>query len=134
MPSPPAATNVAACDRCGGPCRARRRRRPRLALRSLTSTTPAPSVPSRATRVAAAPVAAAAPAAKAEPPKVAAQPKAKEGAAQLADVDALRPEDLPTDLLEHPELFLRLPVVRRLEKLEYLGSEQERRGTDDGAG
>jgi hypothetical protein len=31
----------------------------------------------------------------------------------------LAPEDLPPELLEHPELFLRLPVVRRLEKLEH---------------
>jgi hypothetical protein len=103
-----------------------------LALRSLTSTPPSPSAP--AARVAAAPVAPAAPAAKGANAKLAAQPKPKEEAAQLADVDALRPEDLPPDLLEHPELFLRLPVVRRLEKLEYLGSDQERQGTDDGAG
>ena len=31
----------------------------------------------------------------------------------------LAPEDLPPELIEHPELFLRLPVVRRLDKLEH---------------
>ena len=29
------------------------------------------------------------------------------------------PQDLPPDLLEHPEFFLRYPVVRRLKKLEH---------------
>jgi len=29
------------------------------------------------------------------------------------------PDDLPPDLLDRPELFLRLPVVRRLDKLEH---------------
>lgn len=109
-----------------------------LALRSLTEAPPAsdaPAVPS--TRVAAAPpappVKAAAPqsAAKAaaEPAKPAADPPA-----QVANVETLRPEDLPPELLEHPELFLRLPVVRRLETLEYLGSVDDRPSSDGGAG
>ncbi len=31
----------------------------------------------------------------------------------------LRLEDVPPEVIEHPELFLRLPVVRRLDKLEH---------------
>jgi len=43
------------------------------------------------------------------------------------------PEDLPPELLEHPELFLRYPVVRRMKKLENFEEvrrhlEQEQRG------
>ncbi len=37
---------------------------------------------------------------------------------RVADAE-LAPEDLPPDLLEHPEFFLRYPVVRRLNKLEH---------------
>lgn len=102
-----------------------------LALRSLTHVPPAsdtPAVPS--TRVAAAP---AAPPAKAAAPQAAAKPAA-EPPAQVANVETLRPEDLPPELLEHPELFLRLPVVRRLETLEYLGSVDDRPSNDGGAG
>ncbi len=36
-----------------------------------------------------------------------------------ANAEELAPEDLPPALIEHPELFLRLPVVRRLEKFEH---------------
>lgn len=98
---------------------------------SLTPPTTAPPATEPAERIAAAPAPAAR---KAEPAKVAAEPKAATEAQQLADVEGLRPEDLPPALLEHPELFLRLPVVRRLDKLEYLGSEDGRQGSDDGAG
>jgi anti-sigma factor RsiW len=37
----------------------------------------------------------------------------------VAAAPGLSPEDLPPDLVEHPELFLRYPVVRRLNKLEH---------------
>jgi hypothetical protein len=52
----------------------------------------------------------------------------------LANVDDLRPEDLPPELLEHPELFLRLPVVRRLETLEHFEAVRREHGDGDGAG
>jgi anti-sigma factor RsiW len=102
-----------------------------FALRSqLETPSSLPAAPR--TRVAAAPAA---------PAKVAVAPAAEraksegaEPAPQVANVDSLRPEDLPPELLEHPELFLRLPVVRRLEKLEYLGSTEDRPSGDGGAG
>lgn len=113
-----------------------------LAFSSLLRTTESPTkVPP-----AAAPerVAAPAPAAR-EPdaPVVAARPAApkddpaKDAAPRVAAVDAarpedLRPEDLPPELLEHPELFLRLPVVRRLETLEHIDAVHN--AHDDGDG
>ncbi|MCC6848469.1 MAG: zf-HC2 domain-containing protein [Deltaproteobacteria bacterium] len=98
-----------------------------LAVRSFT-VAPSGSAPARER------AGVAAPAVKAPPVVVAAAPSASP-AAQLADVEQLRLEDLPPELLEHPELFLRLPVVRRLETLEYLGSLPERReGGNGGAG
>jgi hypothetical protein len=108
-----------------------------LALRSqLPTPSPAPP-PGASTRVAAAPPAPA----PAAPAKVAAAPppeRAKSDdaapAPQVANVESLRPEDLPPELLEHPELFLRLPVVRRLEKLEYLGSSHDHGSDEGGAG
>ena len=68
-----------------------------------------------------------------EPARVATRPPSDTTSAgtHVADVDALRPEDLPPELLQHPELFLRLPVVKRLDTLEYLGSVHEQ---DGGAG
>lgn len=77
------------------------------------------------------------PAAEEEPARVATRPGAEKPASptDLAAIEALRPEDLPPELREHPELFLRLPVVRRLDTLEYLGSlHQQGGGDDDGAG
>jgi anti-sigma factor RsiW len=65
---------------------------------------------------------------------VAAESTLKDGSRQVASVDDLRPGDLPPDLLEHPELFLRLPVVRRLEKLEYFEAVRQEPGNQDGAG
>ncbi len=100
-----------------------------LAFRAFVrgpSATPAPGV--HAPRVAAAP------ASNAEPKKVASRHRAESAASQVADVDTLKPEDLPPELLEHPELYLRLPVVRRLEKLEYFGSAHDQPAGDDGAG
>ncbi len=43
------------------------------------------------------------------------------------------PEDVPRDLIEHPELFLRLPVVRRLDKLEHF-EEVRRQGAPEKLG
>ena len=77
------------------------------------------------------------PAAEEEPARVATRPAAERPTSptDLAAIEALRPEDLPPELREHPELFLRLPVVRRLDTLEYLGSLHEQGGGgDDGAG
>ena len=71
---------------------------------------------------------------EAPPAQVAAQPASPAEAPQVADVESLRPEDLPPELVEHPELFLRLPVVRRLEKLQYLGSAPDRQAAPDDAG
>ncbi len=83
-------------------------------------------------RVAAAPPLPAAP--KAPAPQMAAKPATSADPARLANVEALRPEDLPPELLEHPELFLRLPVVRHLDALEHIGSAPERTAGDGGAG
>lgn len=113
-----------------------------LAFASLLRTTgaptkaPASAAPER--------VAAPAPAArKPDAPVVVARPAAPKGepatgeAPQMAVADAVRPEDLPSEslppeLLEHPELFLRLPVVRRLETLEHIDAVQN--SHDDDAG
>jgi hypothetical protein len=49
-----------------------------------------------------------------------AKPEEPADAAPIEQANAdLAPEDLPPELIEHPELFLRLPVVRRLDKLEH---------------
>lgn len=94
-----------------------------LALRSFTvAPSPPAATPGAAPgRVAAAPAATAA--------RIAAAASPSPAPALLAHVDRLRPEDLPPELLEHPELFLRLPVVRRLEALEHLGALHDH---DDG--
>jgi hypothetical protein len=104
-----------------------------LALRSEVQP-PSPQVASSGTEVHASGKIATAPAAPAPPARAAPQPKAEEPPAQVADVESLRPEDLPPELVEHPELFLRLPVVRRLDTLKYLGSAEDAPGADDGAG
>jgi anti-sigma factor RsiW len=66
-------------------------------------------------------VVAAAPAARAPRPAASDdQPAAEEHA----------PEDLPPDLLARPELYLRLPVVRRLETLEHFGAVSGRGDAD----
>ena len=57
--------------------------------------------------------------------------------AEVADAHEALPEDLPPQLVEHPELFLRLPVVRRLDKLEVFEAVQQHApeaATQDGAG
>jgi anti-sigma factor RsiW len=110
-------------------------------LVALRSQMQAPLPPSGtrgpSTRVAAAPPA---PAAKEAPGTVARQAEPEQAAPaaepppQVANVESLRAEDLPPELLEHPELFLRLPVVRRLEKLEYLGATDDRPSDEGGAG
>jgi len=51
----------------------------------------------------------------------------------VASADNPAPEDLPPELVEHPELFLRFPVVRRLQKLEHF-EEVRQRGDSDPAG
>jgi anti-sigma factor RsiW len=95
-----------------------------LVARSLvTSPTTAPSAPAAAKQVAAAP-ARKAPAGAANQAAPPAEP------AQVANADNQLPEDLPPELVEHPELFLRLPVVRRLEKLEHF--EEVRQQTPEG--
>jgi hypothetical protein len=71
-------------------------------------------------------------------PAVAAQP-GRADTPQVASADALhpedlRPEDLPPELLEHPELFLRLPVVRRLQTLEHIDAVRDSHGDEDGSG
>jgi len=38
----------------------------------------------------------------------------------------LGPEDLPPELVDHPELFLHFPVVRRLKKLEHFEEVRKR--------
>jgi len=48
----------------------------------------------------------------------AAKPGAEEPR-QLANADRGDIDQYPPELVEHPELFLRLPVVRRLEKLQH---------------
>ena len=53
---------------------------------------------------------------------------------QVTKIDDMRPEDLPPELLEHPELFLRLPVVRRLERLEHFDAVRQEHGAEGGAG
>lgn len=69
-----------------------------------------------------------------EPPaRVADAPAPKPAPAEVASVPGtdladVAPEDLPPELLEQPEFFLRLPVVRRLEKLEHF--DQVRQHTD----
>jgi hypothetical protein len=103
-----------------------------LAVRALVPSTSS-STPSQPANPAARPPAVAA--AKVERPKVAAAPAAPhDEPAQVADVDALRPEDLPPELVEHPELFLRLPVVRRLETLEHLEAMKRQQQSEGGAG
>jgi len=106
-------------------------------LRTTESPTQAPpavapervAAPAPAVRKPDAPVVAARPAPKDEP--------TGEEAPQVAAADALRPEDLrpedlPPELLEQPELFLRLPVVRRLETLEHIDAVHN--SHDDGDG
>lgn len=53
-------------------------------------------------------------------------------AANAVRPEDLRPEDLPPGLLEHPELFLRLPVVRRLETLEHIDAVHNSHDEDGG--
>lgn len=109
-----------------------------VALRSqMQAPLPPSGTVEPSTRVAAAPPA---PAAKKAPGAVARQAEPEQAAPaaepppEVANVESLRAEDLPPELLEHPELFLRLPVVRRLEKLEYLGATDERPTGEGGAG
>jgi anti-sigma factor RsiW len=86
-------------------------------IASAPATAPAPAA------VAKAPAAAA----PAEDTRVAgAQPKAEEerGAREVASAPDF--DDYPPELVEHPELFLRYPVVRRLRKLEHFEQVRER--------
>jgi anti-sigma factor RsiW len=99
-----------------------------LALRSFVPSAVEPS-PRPAERAAAPAAPVAAPAANVANAKPAAPPAAE----QVAEAPELAPEDLPPELLEHPELFLRLPVVRRLEKLEHF-DEVRQMQQDDTAG
>ncbi len=68
----------------------------------------------------AAPSAVSAPMAVSPPRAIAAaQRAARVAVADARGADELMPEDLPPDLLERPELYLRLPVVHRLQTLEH---------------
>jgi hypothetical protein len=78
-----------------------------------------------------------------EPPaRVADAPAPKPAPAEVAsapgtDLPDVAPEDLPPELLEQPEFFLRLPVVRRLEKLEHFDQVRQHTapdGTDGSVG
>jgi hypothetical protein len=83
----------------------------------------------------AAPIAAApppAPEAAVARPREAEQPQVARAVSPRAE--ELQPEDLPSDLLENAELFLRLPVVRRLETLEHFESVQNSHEGEEGAG
>lgn len=98
-----------------------------LVARSIvTSPSTAPSAPAKQVAEAPARKAPAVAANRAAPP---AEP------AQVADAHGVPdqlPEDLPPELVEHPELFLRLPVVRRLEKLEHFEEVRERTPAEGG--
>ena len=85
---------------------------------SLSGTSPtAPLGPPPGGDVASAPEAAVPPNGAA---RAVARAKSAAEAAPVRQANAdLAPEDLPPEVVEHPELFLRLPVVRRLEKLEH---------------
>ena len=48
----------------------------------------------------------------------------------VAAAPSLSIEDLPPDLIEHPELFLRYPVVRRLNKLEHFEEVRQHGGAE----
>jgi hypothetical protein len=98
-----------------------------VALQFMVTTPTAPTRPAPQTRS----LAQARPAPK---PEVAAAPPRQEPAEQVVNVDNLRLEDLPPELREHPELFLRLPVVRRLETLEHFDAVRQEQGDEDGAG
>jgi len=101
-----------------------------LAFQSFLRAPATPTPARREARAAAAPAAAG----NAERRQLAARHPAETEAPRVADVDTLRPEDLPPELVEHPELYLRLPVVRRLQKLQYFGSVPDRPTGEDGAG
>lgn len=102
-----------------------------LAFQAFLRAPATPPMPARyEARTATAPAAAG----NAERRQLAARHAAETEAPRVADVDTLRPEDLPPELVEHPELYLRLPVVRRLQKLEYFGSVPDRPTGEDGAG
>ncbi len=104
-----------------------------LALRSQVESPP-PTIPPSGAQVQASGKIDDAPVVTAPPARVATKPKVAEPPAQVADVEALRPEDLPPELLEQPELFLRLPVVRRLDTLQYLGAAEDAPRSGDEAG
>jgi len=55
---------------------------------------------------------------------------AAEAPRELANADQGTLDQYPPELVEHPELFLRLPVVRRLEKLQHF-EEVRRHGEGD---
>ena len=61
-----------------------------------------------------------------------AQQLAGEGESEpaVAAAPSLSPEDLPPDLIEHPELYLRYPVVRRLNKLEHFEEVRQHGGAE----
>ena len=106
-----------------------------IVARSLLS----PAAPTTVAGTATAPKhVAQAPAAKQAPAVAANQATRPAPAAQVADAQQPLPEDLPPELVEHPELFLRLPVVRRLEKLEVFEEVKQHTppeaATQDGAG
>lgn len=86
-----------------------------LAVRATLETPPGPGASAPAASSPAAVMAAAPRAPVAHAPSPSGE---REEAPVAVAAGAEAPEDLPPELLEHPELFLRLPVVRRLDKLE----------------
>jgi anti-sigma factor RsiW len=63
-------------------------------------------------------------------PDRAQRPAGEHEKALVAAAPSLSPEDLPPDLIEHPELFLRFPVVRRLNELEHFEEVRQREGAE----
>lgn len=58
---------------------------------------------------------------------------ARDRQTDLATATNLSPEDVPPEVVEHPELFLRYPVIRRLNMLEHF-EEVRRHGEDEPRG
>jgi hypothetical protein len=116
-----------------------------LALAFYSSLTPVPgerASDGRAVEVAAEPRAARPAAEVARAPEPAREEQVastrREGASpdatereRIAAAAALAPEDLPPELVENPELFLRYPVVRRLDSLSHFEAVQQRIRPDD---
>lgn len=91
-----------------------------LAVRGATLRTDVPSPDASATRHL---LAAAPPAARPATPS-AAHPRPAEGAAKRRRPPAVVPSDPPPELTARPDLFVDLPILRNLERLEHFESIQ----------